>query len=268
MKAHPDRFFEGYIAEQNIVGAGVGLGTRGKIPFVSTFAAFFTRAYDQIRMAAISRSNVNLAGSHAGVSIGEDGPSQMALEDLAMMRAIPGCTVLYPSDAVSAEACVKLAAEGPGMFFIRTSRPDTPVLYPNDEPFEAGKCKVLREGEGDRVTVVGAGVTLLETLKAHDILSKEGISIRVVDLFSVKPVDGTGLKQAASATGGLVITVEDHYVEGGIGEAVQGALDGTGATVRKLAVTEVPRSGKPDELLSKFGIDAAHIVSAVKDMIG
>jgi transketolase len=267
MKAHPDRFFEGYIAEQNIVGAGVGLGTRGKIPFVSTFAAFFTRAYDQIRMAAISRSNVKMAGSHAGVSIGEDGPSQMALEDLAMMRAIPGCTVLYPSDAVSAEACVKLAAEQNGMFFIRTSRPDMPVLYPNDEAFEPGQCKVIREGEDDRVTVVGAGVTLLEALKAHDLLKEEGIAIRVVDVFSVKPVDAAGLKQAAAATDGQVITVEDHYAEGGIGEAVQGALDGSGATVRKLAVTGVPRSGKPDELLAKFGIDAGSIVSAVKEMI-
>lgn len=268
MEAHPDRFFEGFIAEQNIVGAGVGLGTRGKIPFVSTFAAFFARAYDQIRMAAISRANLKLSGSHAGVSIGADGPSQMGLEDLAMMRAVPGCRVLYPSDAVSAEACVKLAAETHGMFFIRTTRPDTPVIYPNDEAFEVGKAKVVRSRPEDRVTVVGAGVTLVEALKAHDLLAKEGISIRVVDLFSVKPADSEGLQQAAAETGGKVITVEDHYPEGGIGEAVQSALAGTGAGVRKLAVYELPRSGKPEELMARFGIDADHIASAVREMVG
>jgi transketolase len=246
----------------------VGLGARGKIPFVSTFAAFFTRAYDQIRMAGISRANLKMSGSHAGASIGEDGPSQMALEDLAMMRAIPECTVLYPSDAVSAEACVKLATETQGMFFIRTTRPDTPVIYPNDESFEPGKAKVIRSSSKDRATVVGAGITLVEALKAHDRLAEEGIAICVVDLFSVKPVDAKGLQRAAKKTGGRVITVEDHYPEGGIGEAVQSALAGTGAQVRRLAVREIPRSGKPTELLARFGIDADHIVSAVRKVVG
>ena len=268
MKAFPDRFYECFIAEQNMVGVGVGLGTRGKIPFASTFAAFLTRAYDHIRMAAISRANLKLVGSHAGVSIGEDGPSQMALEDLAMMRAIPDCVVLYPSDAVSSEACVKLVAETPGMCFIRTSRPKTPVIYANDEPFAVGKCKVVRSSSKDRATVVGAGVTLFEALKAHDMLAKAGIAVRVVDLFSVKPIDAEGIRQAAGETGGKVVTAEDHYAEGGIGEAVQSALAGTGAYVRILAVDGVARSGKSEELLAMFGIDAEHIAQAVREMVG
>ena len=192
----------------------------------------------------------------------------MALEDLAMMRAIPECTVLYPSDAVSAEECVKLAAETEGMFFIRTTRPDTPVIYSNDEIFEVGKAKVVRSDPEDQATVVGAGVTLFEALKAHELLAGEGISIRVVDLFSVKPVDAEGLQQAAAETGGKVVTVEDHYPEGGIGEAVQSALAGTGVDVRKLAVRGVPRSGKSALLMARFGIDADHIVAVVWEMVG
>ena len=268
LKAHPERFFECYIAEQNLVGVGVGLGTRGKIPFVSTFAAFFARAYDQIRMAAISHANLKMAGSHAGVSIGWDGPSQMGLEDLACMRTIPGCTVLYPSDAVSAEASVRLAAENDGMFFIRTTRPGTPVVYPNDTPFEIGGAKVLRSSKEDAATVVAAGVTLFEALKACDLLEREGVKVRVIDLFSVKPVDVETLRKAARETGGKVITVEDHYPEGGIGEAVESALSATGARIRLLAVEDLPRSGTPEELMARFRIDAEHIAAAVREMGG
>ena len=268
LKAHPERFFECFIAEQNLVGVGVGLGTRGKIPFVSTFAAFFARAYDQIRMAAISMANLKMAGSHAGISIGQDGPSQMGLEDLACMRTIPGCTVLYPSDAVSAEASVKLAAENHGMFFIRTSRPNTPVLYSNDVEFEIGKAKVLRSSDTDVVTVVAAGVTLFEALKAYDSLRSDGVNIRIIDLFSVKPIDEEAVRESAQETAGKVITVEDHYPEGGIGEAVQSALMGTGAHLRLLAVRDLPRSGKPEELLARYKIDADHIVAAVSEMAG
>lgn len=268
LKAHPERFFECFIAEQNLVGVGVGLGTRGKIPFVSTFAAFFARAYDQIRMAAISQANLKMAGSHAGVSIGKDGPSQMGLEDLACMRTIPGCTVLYPSDAVSAEASVRLAVENDGMFFIRTTRPGTPVVYPNDTPFEIGGAKVLRSGKEDAATVVAAGVTLFEALKACDRLEREGVKVRVIDLFSVKPVDVETLRKAARETDGKVITVEDHYPEGGIGEAVESALSGTGARIRLLAVEDLPRSGTPEELMARFRIDAEHIAAAVREMSG
>ncbi len=268
LKAHPERFFECFIAEQNLVGVGVGLGARGKIPFVSTFAAFFARAYDQIRMAAISRANLKMAGSHAGVSIGKDGPSQMGLEDLACMRTIPGCTVLYPSDAVSAEASVRLAVENDGMFFIRITRPSTPVVYPNDAPFEIGSAKVLRSSKEDAATVVAAGVTLFEALKACDRLEREGVKVRVIDLFSVKPVDVETLRKAARETGGKVITVEDHYPEGGIGEAVESALSATGARIRRLAVEGLPRSGKPEELMARFRIDAEHIAAAVREMSG
>jgi transketolase len=267
LKAHPDRFFECFIAEQNLVGVSVGLGTQGKIPFASSFAAFFTRAYDQIRMSAVSFANLKIAGSHAGISIGEDGPSQMALEDLAAFRAIPNATVLYPSDAVSAEWAVKLAAENDGIFFIRTSRPSTPVIYDNDEPFAVGQCKVVRQSPEDQVTLVGAGVTLFEALDAADKLAEEGIKARVIDVFSVKPLDQQALRAAAADTGGKVVVVEDHYPEGGIGEAVATALTGTGATVRRLAVSDVPRSGTKEGLMALFGIDAEAVVKAVKEIL-
>lgn len=267
MKAFPDRFFECYIAEQNMVGVAVGLGTRGKVPFASTFGAFFARAYDQLRMSAISFANLKLAGSHAGVSIGEDGPSQMALEDFAAMRAIPGCTVLYPSDAVSAEAAVRLAASNYGIFYIRTSRPKTPVIYPNNEPFDIGRCKTVRSSPSDVATVVAGGVTLFEALAAYDQLANEGIAVRVIDLFSLKPLDVEGLRAAAAETGGRVLTVEDHYPEGGMGEAVASALAGTGATVSILAVRSVPRSGPPEELLRLYGIDAESIAAAVRALL-
>ena len=262
-KALPDRFYENFIAEQVMVGAAMGLAARGAIPFPSTFACFLSRAADFIRMAAISNVNVKLAGSHAGVSIGEDGPSQMALEDLAMCRAQPNIAVLYPSDAVSTERLVGLAAAHQGLVYIRTSRPKTPVIYSNDETFPLGGLKVVRESGGDVATVVGAGVTLFEALKAYDQLKASGTMIRVIDLYSVAPVDTNALIAAGRATGGHLITVEDHYASGGIGDAVAEAVADAGLTVHRLAVRDIPRSGKPEELLEHFGISATHIVKAV-----
>ena len=263
-KVAPERFFENFIAEQVMIGASMGLAARGAIPFPSTFACFLSRAYDFIRMAAISGVGIKMAGSHAGVSIGEDGPSQMALEDLAMCRAEPNITVLYPSDGVSAERLVALAAYHPGPAYIRTSRPKTPVIYSNEETFTVGGLKVLRESANDVATVIGAGITVFEALKAYDQLKTAGIPIRVIDLYSVSPVDRDGLVAAGRATGGRLITVEDHYAAGGIGDAVAEAVADAGLTVHRLAVREIPRSGKPDELLDRFGISAAHIADAVR----
>lgn len=265
-KDHPDRYIECFIAEQNMVSVAMGCATRNRtVAFASTFAAFFTRAYDQIRMGAISQSNVNLCGSHCGVSIGEDGPSQMALEDLAMFRAVPTCTVFYPSDAVSTEHAVLLAANTKGICFIRTSRPETAVIYSPEEKFEIGQARVVRSSDTDRVTIVGAGVTLHETLAAADQLAKQGTNVRVVDPFTIKPLDAATIISSARATGGRIITVEDHYREGGIGEAVSAAVSGEpGILVQHLAVNRVPRSGKPNELLDMFGISAKCIVEAVK----
>jgi transketolase len=267
MKAHEGRFFELFIAEQNMVGAAVGLSAMGKIPFASTFACFLTRAYDHIRMAAVSQANLNLCGSHAGVSIGEDGPSQMALEDLAMMRAIEGSTVLYPSDAVAAEQAVRLAAEHRGIVYIRTSRPKTPVIYPADEEFAIGRAKVIKQTGDDKATIVASGVTLFEALAAYDQLKAEGIAIRVIDLFSVKPVDEETLRASGRETNNLVITVEDHAAWGGLGDAVASAISPSGIRVYQLGVREVPRSGKPEELLAAYGIDHSAIVSAVKSLV-
>lgn len=265
-KAHPDRYIECFIAEQNMVSVAIGCATRDRtVPFASTFAAFFSRTYDHVRMAAISQSNVNLVGSHCGVSIGEDGPSQMALEDLAMFRAIPTATVFYPSDGVSTERAVELSANTQGICFIRTSRPDTPILYDPGEKFEIGQAKVVRQSASDKVTVVGAGVTLHEALKAADQLASEGVNIRVIDPFTIKPLDSATILLSARATGGRVITVEDHYKEGGLGEAVCSALgEEPGIVVQRLAVSGVPRSGKPQELLEMFGISARNIVAAVR----
>ncbi|XP_078518177.1 transketolase-like protein 1 [Lissotriton helveticus] len=265
-KDHPDRYIECFIAEQNMVSVAMGCATRNRtVAFASTFAAFFSRAYDQIRMGAISQSNVNLCGSHCGVSIGEDGPSQMALEDLAMFRAVPTCTVFYPSDAVSVEHAVLLAANTKGICFIRTSRPETAVIYSPEEKFEIGQAKVVRSSDTDRVTIIGAGVTLHEALVAADQLAKQGTNVRVVDPFTIKPLDAATIISSARATGGRIITVEDHYREGGIGEAVSAAVSGEpGILVQHLAVNRVPRSGKPNELLDMFGISAKCIVEAVK----
>ena len=263
LKAKPEQFLEMFIAEQNMVGVAMGLAARGKIPFVSTFAAVLTRAYDQIRMAGVSRLNVKFCGSHCGVSIGEDGPSQMGLEDLAMFRPVPGCAVLYPSDAVSTERIVGEAAKHNGMCYIRTTRPKTAVVYSNDEQFPIGGSKVLRQSDKDRATVVGAGITLHEALKAADALAQEGIMIRVIDAYSVKPIDRQSLAAAARDTGGRVVVVEDHYYDGGLGDAVLNAI-GDQAKIVKLAVKEVPRSGPPDALLEKYGISSRHIIDAVK----
>jgi transketolase len=259
------RFAEAYIAEQNMVGAALGMSTEGLIPFASTFACFLTRAYDFIRMAAISRpAHLVLVGSHAGVSIGEDGASQMALEDLAMMRAIVGSTVLYPSEAVSAERLVELAARTPGIVYIRMSRPKTKVLYANDETFTVGGSKTVRTSPQDKVTIVAAGVTVSEALVAHERLKADGVMTRVIDLYSVKPVDEATLQRAASETKHIV-TVEDHSVHGGIGEAVAAAVTGR-APVTMLGVRQVPRSGKPAELMAMHGLDADAIVAAVKKL--
>jgi transketolase len=263
-KKFPDRSIECYIAEQNMVGVAMGFGARGKVPFASTFACFFTRAFDQIRVAGISQANLKLAGSHVGVSIGEDGPSQMGLEDLAMMRAIVGSTVLYPSDAVSTEKLVEQMALAKGVCYLRTSRPKTPVIYKNDEAFPIGGAKVLRQNAGDKVTVIAGGVTLFEALKAADVLKNEGVGITVIDAYSIKPLAKDVILAAAKKTGNTVITVEDHYAEGGLGDAVAGELSTDGIKVHKLAVTALPRSGKPEELLAHFGIDAAAIVKKVK----
>ncbi len=244
-KKFPERFTECFIAEQNLVAVAVGFGTRGHVPFASTFATFFTRAADQIRVAGISQANLKLAGSHVGISIGEDGPSQMALEDIALMRAIAGSAVLYPAEAVATEKLVEQMAQHKGICFLRTSRPKTPVIYGNDEQFPIGGAKVLREG--DKATVVGAGVTLFEALKAADQLKAEGISITVVDAYSVKPLGKKEILAAARKTNNIVITVEDHYPEGGLGDAVAGELSSEGVKVHKLAVNGIPRSGHASE---------------------
>jgi transketolase len=262
-KAHPDRFYQFFIAEQAMVGAAMGLASRGAVPFASTFACFLTRAYDFIRMAGISGVNVKLAGSHAGVSIGEDGPSQMALEDLAMMRAVPTCAVLYPCDGVSAERLVLASALHQGMTYMRTSRPKTPVIYGPAERFEIGGSKILRRSDEDVATVVAAGVTVFEALKACEELKRAGVRIRVVDAYSVQPIDAATLLQCGRDTG-VLITVEDHYEQGGLGDAVAQAVGAAAIPVHRLAVGEIPRSGRPDELLDRFGISAAHVVAAVR----
>jgi transketolase len=252
-KKFPDRFTECFIAEQNLVSVAVGFGTRGHVPFASTFATFFTRAADQIRVAGISQSNLKLVGSHVGISIGEDGPSQMALEDLALMRAVVGSTVLYPAEAVATEKLLEQMATVKGVCFLRTSRPKTPVIYGNDEQFPVGGAKVLRTG--DKVTIVGAGVTLFEALKAT-----------VIDAYSIKPLGKKEILAEAKKTNNTVITVEDHYSEGGLGDAVAGELSSEGIKVHKLAVVGIPRSGHAAELMAAFGIDAAAIVKKVKSL--
>jgi len=263
-QAFPERFYQTFIAEQAMIGTAMGLASRGAIAFPSSFACFLERGADFIRMAGISMLNIKLCGSHAGVSIGEDGPSQMALEDLAMTRAVPSCTVLYPSDAVCAERLVAVAAATHGPVYIRSSRPKTPVIYGPDEQFPAGGSKVVRQSAQDVATVVAAGVTLFEALKAHDILAQDGIAIRVIDAYSIQPIDCEGLIAAGKATGGRLFTVEDHYAQGGLGDAVSEAVWDQGFAVQRLAVRETPRSGPPDELLERYGISALAIVRAVK----
>jgi transketolase len=267
-KAHPERFFEMYIAEQQMLAAAVGLQARGWNAFASTFAAFLSRAYDFIRMAAISRVNLRLTGSHAGVSIGEDGPSQMALEDIAALRAIHSSTVLQPCDANQTAKLVTAMADTPGIVFLRTLRPNTPVIYDPDEEFRVGGSRVLRSSDDDEVTIVGSGITVHEALKAAESLEEEGISARVIDAYSIKPIDVETLQAAAEATG-RIVTAEDHYPEGGLGEAVLAALaqNGDQARVVKLAVAEMPHSGKPAELLAAQGIDASGIAATARQLV-
>ena len=266
--AHPERFFEMYIAEQQLVAASVGMQVRGWKPFASSFAAFFTRAYDFIRMAAVSRATIAISGSHAGVSIGEDGPSQMALEDLAMMRAVGGSTVLYPCDANQTAKLVAAMAEREGISYLRTTRAATPVIYEADEDFPVGGSRVVRAADEDDVTIVAAGITLHEALSAAQALADEGISARVVDCYSVKPIDAAGLSAHAEATG-AILTVEDHWPEGGLGEAVLAALATLDERpkVEILAVAGMPGSGKPAELLAAAGIDAEHIADAARKLV-
>lgn len=265
-QVYPERFFEMYIAEQNMAGAALGLQCRAKIPFVSTFAAFLTRAFDQIRMSQYSKANIKFCGSHAGVSIGEDGPSQMGLEDIAMFRAVLGSVVLYPSDAISTEKLVEEAAGYKGIVYIRTTREDTPVIYSTVEEFPIGGSKVLRKSDNDLVTVIAAGITLHESLSAYEELKKEGIIIRLIDLYCIKPIDKATLQQAASDTK-AIITVEDHFSEGGIGEAVKSALDLSSIPIHCLSVRNIPRSGKPVELLDYEEISKDAIMKKIKELI-
>jgi len=268
--AYPDRYFEMYIAEQQMVAAATGLAVRGYKPFASTFAAFFTRAYDFIRMGAISGRDVRLAGSHAGVEIGADGPSQMALEDLAMMRAVHGSTVLYPADGTSTAVLVKAMAATPGISYMRTTRGAYPGLYPAGEAFPIGGAKVPRSGDHDDVTLIGAGVTLHECLRAADLLAADGIAARVIDCYSVKPIDSAVLTAAAEATAGRIVVAEDHHPEGGLGSAVTGALLAAGRkdlSVAHLAVSGMPGSGTGAELLAWAGIDADHIAEAARGLV-
>ena len=266
-EAHPERFFEAYIAEQQLVATAVGMQRRGWKPFASTFAAFLTRAYDFVRMAAVSRANLRLCGSHAGVSIGEDGPSQMGLEDLAAFRAVHSSTVLYPSDANQTVRLVELMADLDGISYLRTHRGALPVIYGPDERFEVGGSRVVREG--DDVALVGAGVTLHEALAAAERLAADGVQARVIDLYSVKPVDVDTLAAAAADTGAIV-TAEDHWAEGGLGDAVLAALADAGrpCRVRKLGVRSIPGSGSPQELVREAGIDADAIAAAARELVG
>ena len=268
-KAHPDRFFEMYIAEQQLVAAAVGLQTVGWRPFASTFAAFMSRAFDFIRMAAVSRARFVLSGSHAGVSIGEDGPSQMGLEDIAMFRAVHSSVVLHPCDANQTARLVAALADVDGIAYLRTLRPATPVLYGPDEAFEIGGSRVLRSSDEDEVALVGAGITVHEALAAADRLAEDGVSARVIDLYSIKPLDRETLLAAAEATDGRIVTVEDHWPEGGLGEAVLGAFADADERPHlvSLAVRELPSSGKADELLAAAGIDADHIAAAARQLV-
>jgi transketolase len=269
-KVYPERYFEIFIAEQQLVAAAVGMSVRGYVPFAATFAAFFSRAYDFIRMAAISEANIRLCGSHAGVEIGADGPSQMALEDLAMMRAVHGSTVVYPSDATSAAYLVREMADRSGVVYMRTTRGAYPVLYGPDETFPVGGAKVVRSGPADQVTLAGAGVTLHNCLAAADQLGRDGIHARVLDLYSIKPIDTQVLLDAAAATGDRLVVVEDHYPAGGIGSAVLDAFNDAGHPVQiaHLAVRGLPGSGTPQELMEAAGISASHVAQAAREILG
>ena len=272
-EAYSDRFFEMFIAEQQLVGAAVGLQVRNYKAFASTFAAFFSRAYDFVRMTAISRGNIKLVGSHAGVSIGQDGPSQMALEDIASLRAVYGSTVLYPCDGNQAAKLIEQMVDLEGIVYLRTTRMKTPVIYGADETFPIGGSKVVRSSDRDAMTIIGAGVTLHEAIKAYDMLKKEDITVRVIDLYSVKPIDVETISQAARDTEGKIIVVEDHWAEGGLGAAVMDALTSEGSTyagviqLTKLAVTQMPGSGAPEDMLRAAKIDANAIFKAAISLV-
>ena len=265
-KAFPNRSFQAYIAEQNMVGMSLGLSAKGYIPFVATFSAFLSRAHDQIRMAAYSFPNIKFVGSHSGVSIGADGPSQMGLEDLAIFRPIPGCACLYPCDAYSSEGCVESMARYKGLAYLRTTRPATPLVYSKNHKFPIGGSKVLKKSSKDRVAVIAAGVTVFEALKAYEELKEEGIFIRVIDAYSVEPIDKKNITREVREAKGKVVVVEDHFKNGGLGDAVAYALAGK-AQISHLAIEELPRSGKPEELMDRYGISAPHIKKAVKELI-
>ena len=267
-EAYPERYFEMFIAEQQMVAAAVGMSVRHRVPFASSFAAFFTRAYDFIRMAAISGANIRLSGSHAGVSIGEDGPSQMALEDLAMMRAVHGSTVLQPCDANQTARLVAEMADTEGIAFLRTLRPKTPVIYDPSEDFPIGGSKIVRSSEEDVLSIVATGITVHEAIKAADELQDSGVAVRIIDAYSIKPIDGESLRAAARATGGNVVAVEDHWPEGGLGEAVLSALSGEAYPLHfeHLAVRDMPGSGKSEELMDAAGISANHIADTVRKL--
>lgn len=266
-KTYPNKFINCYIAEQLMVGVATAVGKSNKIPFIATFSTFYTRAADQIRMGAVSQENVKYVGTHSGCHIGEDGPSQMGLEDIALFRAIPGMIVLAPSDPISAEKSIEIAANHKGSVFIRTERNAHPLLYENDETFEIGKLKVIEKSEKDSLTIVSFGVTLFEAIEASKVLKSEGINVRIIDIFSIKPIDKEGLIQNAKETNNTVYVIEDHYLEGGLGEAVFSALALTGAKVHHSGVTSVPRSGKPAELLKLYELDSASIVKKVKSIL-
>lgn len=266
-KAYPQKYVECFIAEQTMIGIALGLSVKGFDVFASTFAAFLTRAHDQIRMAALSNANMTICGSHVGVSIGEDGPSQMGLDDIAMFRAIPGSMVFYPSDAVSTEKLVELASKAKGIKYIRTTRPRTPVLYNKKERFELGGFKILQESKEDRVAIIGAGITVHEALKAHDALQQNGINARVIDLYCVKPLNSKKLVDEVRKSNNQVIIVEDHYPQGGIGEVLSRKLNNYGIRIECLAVSKVPGSGKPEELMRYVGIDAEAIIKTAKNML-
>ncbi|MCX5925566.1 MAG: transketolase [Candidatus Dependentiae bacterium] len=269
-KKHPDRFFQCFVAEQNMIGMGIGFSRWGKIPFISTFGSFFTRAHDQIRMAVLSNAALRLVGSHVGVSIGQDGPSQMALEDIGMMRALPNSIVLYPSDAVSTHSLVaQMAQYSAGVSYMRTTRSETPILYGANEEFPVGGCKVVRKSSQDKVCIIAAGITVWQALKAYDSLAMQEapVYVAVIDLYSIKPFDRATVIATAHSAGNKIITVEDHYIQGGIGEMIAAALCDTGITVVSLAVTELPHSGKPEELLAWAHIDAQAIVTEVLSLL-
>ena len=265
-RAHPDRFFQCFIAEQNMVNMAIGFARQGNIPFVSTFAAFFTRAHDQLRMAAIDKAHLCLIGSHAGVAVGQDGPSQMGLEDIALMRALPNSTVVYPCDATSTHALVTQIAQNPGINYLRTTRNATPVLYPPTEEFPIGGCKILYHTPQDSVCIIAAGITVFEALQAYAVLKKENIFCTVIDCYSIKPLDTTTILACVQKAGNNVITVEDHYPQGGLGEAIAYALRNHAITIECLSVQKLPHSGQPAELMAYEGINAEAIIKKAREL--